>query len=122
MSERIEKVYADQVVPVPHGLDLRVLNSTGLDAWYLVRLEYSRTGEPAGTGRERGNEPALAASTPGGNDALFRAMEKQLGLKVEARNATTTKLVVDHFDRTPRGNLVQGQLLNAPVLQFADIE
>lgn len=75
----------------------RIRNKTGLTAVYEFRLEFefaiARKGQPV-------------AAEPGGNTlSLFRALEKQLGLKlVKANNAVVDVFVVDHADRLPAEN------------------
>lgn len=96
------------------GLLARSLNRpmfdlTGLEGDYDIRLE-CRSDDPAGAGSgvltEDSGVGTPSASTPSGapNEALFRSMEKQLGLKVEVQKRAIEMLVIDHLERFPAEN------------------
>ena len=72
-----------------------VLDSTGLRGIYDVDLRWTPN-DPAGA-----TAPLPVASEPSG---LFRAIEEQLGLKLESRRAPVDVLVVDHIERVPVAN------------------
>jgi uncharacterized protein (TIGR03435 family) len=80
------------------SLDRYVLDSTSLKATYDVDVRWT-PGEAntlAGTG-----EPLPVASEPSG---LFRAIQEQLGLKLESRRAPVKVVIVDHVERVPTAN------------------
>jgi uncharacterized protein (TIGR03435 family) len=75
-----------------------VLDSTGLKAIYDVDVRWTPI-EPntlAGAG-----EPVPVTSEPSG---LFRAIQEQLGLKLESRRAPVKVLVVENVERVPTAN------------------
>jgi len=65
-----------------------------------------------GEGARKGGGPApgggapgsLTASDPIGGLTLFEALEKQLGLKLEAHKEPRPVLVIDHIEPTPTEN------------------
>jgi uncharacterized protein (TIGR03435 family) len=93
-----------------------VLDSTGLAGRYDFTLSFSPVGVGQIAGRGgRGGEPGLiapsplpdpsaAASDPNGAITLFEAVEKQLGLKLEAQKRPVPVLVIDRIEREPIEN------------------
>jgi uncharacterized protein (TIGR03435 family) len=94
-----------------------VLDSTGLEGGYDFTLIFSAVGltrvmgPPAGPGGPGvpGAPPppgdvAAAASDPTGAVTLFEAIEKQLGLKLEAQKRPVSVLVIDHAEQKPTEN------------------
>jgi uncharacterized protein (TIGR03435 family) len=82
--------------PVP-----RVVDKTGLPGIYEFRLEFVATMNLRGLGG------APSASDPADYSVpfLFKALEKQLNLKlVKTKNVPVTVLVVDHADQMPSEN------------------
>lgn len=72
------------------GLDRPVVNETGLEGKYTFEVEATL--------------PFLIAKDPQPDDiSFFRAIEDQLGLKLEGRNRPMEILIVDHIER-PSGN------------------
>jgi uncharacterized protein (TIGR03435 family) len=71
----------------PAYIDREVLNSTGLEGTYDFRLVW-----------------VGAALLDQGGLNVFEAMEKQIGLKLEARKAPITVTVIDHIDRLADNN------------------
>ena len=71
----------------------RVLDMTGLKGYYEVKLDWAPR-RPAGT----------PATDPAPGDSIFVAVQKQLGLKLEARKGPIEMLVVDHANQTPAEN------------------
>jgi uncharacterized protein (TIGR03435 family) len=69
------------------GLDRQVVNMTGLDGSYRIRLTY------APKRRMSGGESDLDAVN------IFTAVQDQLGLKLESRTALIDILVIDHMER-----------------------
>jgi uncharacterized protein (TIGR03435 family) len=91
---------------VSQFLDRPLLDMTGLTGTYQVSLEFVRQSATAG---EDGAAPL--ASTPvasipraASGASLIAAMEKQLGLKAEARKPLIDVLVIDSVERTPAVN------------------
>jgi uncharacterized protein (TIGR03435 family) len=74
----------------------RVLDMTGLKGYFEVKLDWAPE-ERTGPGVEASLDPV-----PG--DSIFVAVQKQLGLKLEARKGPVEILVVDHANRTPLEN------------------
>jgi uncharacterized protein (TIGR03435 family) len=95
-----------------------VLDATGLEGGYDFTLSFSAVGltrTPAGGGPgplavATGSAPATAtatgaeASDPTGAITLFEAIEKQLGLKLEAKKRPVPILVIDHAEQKPTDN------------------
>jgi uncharacterized protein (TIGR03435 family) len=80
------------------SLDRYVLDSTGLTAIYDVDVRWTpvEANTLGGVG-----EPLPVASEPSG---LLRAVQEQLGLKLESRRAPVKVLIVDHVERVPTAN------------------
>lgn len=77
-----------------------VVDKTGLKGEYDFTLAYSREGlrvmrSPAG---------AAPDDTPSGGPTLFKAVQDQLGLKLESAKDPIDILVIDHIDKTPTDN------------------
>jgi uncharacterized protein (TIGR03435 family) len=94
-----------------------VLDSTGLEGGYDFTLSFSAVGltrsmgppgGPGGPGVPGAPPPpgdvAAAASDPTGAVTLFEAIEKQLGLKLEAQKRPVSVLVIDHAEQKPTEN------------------
>ena len=81
----------------------RVLDMTGLKGYFEVKLDWAaeELTRPGKAGESAGQEPA-ADPVPG--DSIFVAVQKQLGLKLEARKGPVEILVVDHANQTPVEN------------------
>jgi uncharacterized protein (TIGR03435 family) len=82
-----------------------VLDATGLDGAWDFSFSYSSIA-PAQAGGLRG-APAgadLGASDPTGGVSLFDAVEKQLGLKLEAQKRSHPVFVIDHIEEKPTDN------------------
>ena len=93
-----------------------VLDATGLEGGYDFTLSFSAVGltqRPPG-GAAIGAGPAgpppaaidagAVASDPSGAVTLFEAIEKQLGLKLEAKKRPVAILVIDHVEQKPTEN------------------
>lgn len=78
-----------------------VLDKTGLTGKYDLALAYSLDGL-----RARGPAAALTATSgdPSGGPTLFKAVQDQLGLKLESAKDPIDILVIDHIDKTPTDN------------------
>jgi uncharacterized protein (TIGR03435 family) len=88
-----------------------VLDSTGLEGGYDFTLSFSPAGAVRGGGGRGGDakppspgDAAAAASEPNGAITLFEAMEKQLGLKLEAQKRPVSVLVIDSVQQKPMEN------------------
>jgi uncharacterized protein (TIGR03435 family) len=93
-----------------------VLDGTGLEGRYDFTLAFSFNGVlqmsgRGGRGAEPGQlapsplpDPSAAASDPNGAMTLFEAVEKELGLKLEAQKRPIPVLVIDHIERKPIEN------------------
>ncbi|HEY3840731.1 MAG TPA: TIGR03435 family protein [Bryobacteraceae bacterium] len=82
--------------PIP-----RVVDKTGLDGVYDIRLEFA--GTPFSTGQPR--DPDAPAPDPSDAPNIFNAVEKQLGLKLtKVKEVPVNVLIVDHADQTPTEN------------------
>lgn len=75
-------------------LDRPMVDLTKLTDSYDIDLRWPRVDVPGG---DNGPDPANIAT-------LFSAMEKQLGLLVEARKVPLDMLVIDRVDRVPTAN------------------
>jgi uncharacterized protein (TIGR03435 family) len=90
-----------------------VLDGTGLEGGYDFTLSFSPVGvATAPPGGGRGGDPAPpgpadllpASSDPNGAVSLFEAIEKQLGLKLQAQRRPVRVLVVDQAEQKPIEN------------------
>ncbi len=96
-----------------------VLDATGLEGGYDFTLSFSavqltRTLGGAGRGGPAPGgaplvglapgDPSAAASDPNGAVTLFEAIEKQLGLKLQAEKRPVPVLVIDHVEQKPIEN------------------
>jgi uncharacterized protein (TIGR03435 family) len=85
------------------------LDATGLGGGYDFTLSFSPAGAVQMAGRggrgggETGDSPA-AASDPNGAITVFEAIEKQLGLKLEAQKRPVEVLVIDRAEQKPTEN------------------
>lgn len=70
------------------GLKRPVVNETGLTGKYVIDLTWKSRGDP---------EDNLRPVDPG----ILKAMEQQIGLKLEEKNEMREYLVIDHADRVP---------------------
>ena len=93
----------------PGYIRFPVLDATGLQGGYDFTLSFSPAGAVQMAGRggrgggETGDAPA-AASDPNGAITLFEAIEKQLGLKLEAQKRPVEVLVIDRAEQKPTEN------------------
>jgi uncharacterized protein (TIGR03435 family) len=103
--------FADRLKGLAPGyIHTPVLNATELSGGYDFTLSFSPAGMPgagapprdAGGPSPDGTTPA--ASEPNGAITLFEAVEKQLGLKLEAQKRPVPVLVIDHADQKPTEN------------------
>jgi uncharacterized protein (TIGR03435 family) len=105
LAERLQGI-------APGYLSSTVEDGTNLEGAYDFTLSFSPNGfQNVGAGAGRGGpdgaqaQPGGAsASDPNGGITLFEAMEKQLGLKLEAHKRPVQVLVIDHIEQKPTGN------------------
>lgn len=98
----------------PGYIHTPVLDATGLEGGYDFTLSFSPVGltQMGGGGGRGGAEPGprpladapAAASDPNGAVTLFDAIEKQLGLKLQAQKRPVTVLVIDRAEQKPTEN------------------
>jgi uncharacterized protein (TIGR03435 family) len=93
-----------------------VLDATGLEGGYDFTLSFSPVGltqAGGGGGAGRGGaqpgpptpaDTPAAASDPNGAVTLFEAIDKQLGLKLQAQKRPVSILVIDHVEQKPIEN------------------
>jgi uncharacterized protein (TIGR03435 family) len=74
-----------------------VVDRTGLPALYEVHLVLNRVGGSGGVRTPEGPEPGtnLGVFDP----PLFKAMEQQLGLRLESRKISVDTVVIDHIEK-----------------------
>jgi uncharacterized protein (TIGR03435 family) len=103
--------FAEKLKDIAPGyIHTPVLDATGLEGGYDFTLSFSAVGltqRPAGQANGPVAQPgdvAAAASDPTGAVTLFEAIEKQLGLKLEAKKRPVPVLVIDHAEQKPTDN------------------
>jgi uncharacterized protein (TIGR03435 family) len=107
--------FADKLRTLASGyIHTPVLDATGLEGGYDFTLSFSPAGmaQMAGRGGRGGEpgpftpsaDPSAAVSDPNGAITLSEAVEKQLGLKLEAQKRPVPVLVIDHIEQKPIEN------------------
>jgi len=104
--------FADQLQSIagPYGgpyVHYPVVDATGLDGGWDFSFAFSpiAASQAAGTGNPFLGGPAgPTASDPVGGVSLFEAIDKQLGLKLEAQKRTYPVFVIDHIEEKPTDN------------------
>ncbi len=96
------------------GLSAHLVDRTGLAGKYDFTLEFALPPEGFSVGVQAAlplspgqTAPLYREPSPGEQDAVAivsAAMEKQLGLKLEATKITMDTLVIDHVEKTPADN------------------
>jgi uncharacterized protein (TIGR03435 family) len=88
----------------PAYLDRPVVDLTGIDGSFDFTLSW--TGKNLLQIRGDAGQPGgvAAASDPNGGLTVFEAVDKQLGLKLEARKHPMPVLVIDHVEQKPTEN------------------
>jgi uncharacterized protein (TIGR03435 family) len=85
-----------------HNLERPVIDATGLAGNYDIMLDFVM--EPVQRGpcppRCRPADPPPLAAAP----TLLKAVESQLGLKLESKKGMIDILVIDHLEKTPTAN------------------
>jgi uncharacterized protein (TIGR03435 family) len=106
--------FAGQLGRVASGyIRTPVADETGIEGGWDFALAFSPVGRVGGRGG-RGGRGAMAvdagagasgeASEPTGAISLFEAIEKELGLKLEAVKRPLPVLVIDSIERKPTDN------------------
>ncbi len=94
--------FADQLQYVANGyVHSAILDSTGLEGGYDFTLSFSTISQFQGGVLP---PPGSPAADPNGAISLPDAMEKQLGLKLEAVKRQLAVLVIDHIEQKPVDN------------------
>ncbi len=104
--------FAEKLKDIAPGyIHTPVLDATGLEGGYDFTLSFSAVGLTRAPGGGPGGQPGLpppsdvaTASDPNGSLTLFEAIEKQLGLKLEATKRPVPVLVIDHAEQKPTEN------------------
>ena len=102
--------FADQLQNQGQGLNWPLLDSTGLEGGWDFTLSWNRRAGLALPAGGRGGEAGPAASgaatadDPTGGYTIFEAVEKELGLKLEAQKRPEPVTVIDHLEDHPTGN------------------
>jgi uncharacterized protein (TIGR03435 family) len=112
--------FAEKLKTIAPGyIHTPVMDATGLEGGYDFTLSFSPVGltrMPGGAGRGgpapggpplvalAPGDPSAAASDPNGAITLFEAIEKQLGLKLQAEKRPVPLLVIDHIEQKPTEN------------------
>jgi uncharacterized protein (TIGR03435 family) len=91
------------------GLNWPLLDSTGLEGGWDFTLTWNRrAGLPALAGRGGEAGPAAngaaVADDPSGGYTIFEAIEKELGLKLDAQKRPEPVIVIDHLEDHPTDN------------------
>ena len=86
--------------PIP-----RVIDKTGLEGVYDIRLEYAGTPMNSGPAGDSAVGPAAAPDPADVGPNIFTAVQQQLGLKLtKVKDIPVDVFIVDHADQTPTGN------------------
>ena len=101
--------FAEQLRNAGPGMSWPILDATGIEGGWDFTLTFGQAPMVmAGGGRGGEGGPASgdapAASDPGGGFTIFEAVEKQLGLKLEAQKRPMQVVVVDHLEEKPTEN------------------
>ena len=80
-----------------------VLDKTGLTGSYDFTLKYSMGTMRPGSEGAPDPQTVLSASDPTGVPDIFKAIQQQLGLKLESGKGPVESIVIDHVER-PSGN------------------
>jgi uncharacterized protein (TIGR03435 family) len=112
--------FAEKLKTIASGyIHTPVLDATELEGGYDFTLSFSAVGltrMPGGAGRGGPGpggpppgfllpgDPSAAASDPNGAVTLFEAVEKQLGLKLQAEKRPVPVVVIDHIEQKPTEN------------------
>ena len=93
--------FADRLQNAAPGFTWPVLDATGIEGGWDFTLTFSMFAMLNGPGR---SENAGLPSDPNGSYTIFEAIEKQIGLKLEARKRSEPVVVIDHIEPKPTDN------------------
>ena len=109
--------FAERLQNMTPELGWPVLDATGIEGNWDFTLTYvfsPMMAMPVGAGRGGDAGPAVGASPgggsvptaadPSGGMTIFEAVEKQLGLKLEAQKRSLPVIVIDHLEQKPTEN------------------
>ena len=100
--------FADQLQSLGFGgpyVEYPVVDATGLAGGWDFNFVYSQIpGNPGANAFGGPTEVGPVASDPVGGASLFEAIDKQLGLKLEAQKRTYPVFVIDHIEEKPTDN------------------
>jgi len=103
--------FADQLQNLSPQPTWPILDGTGIEGGWDFTLTFSMMMSiPMGPGRGGGGDAGLPgspvpnASEPVGGYTIFEAVEKQLGLKLEAKKRPMPVIVIDHLEQKPTEN------------------
>lgn len=80
--------------------DRPILDATGLKGSYDFAFYYRSEKRARSTSTEAPNDSADLQNGPG----LFKAVEEQLGLRLQARRSLVDRIVIDRMERRPTAN------------------
>ena len=96
---------AERLRPYVAGLGAGgVLDATGLEGGWDFTLTWGGMNGGGRGGPDAGPGDAPAASDPGGGLNIFKAIERQLGLKLEKGKRSVPGIVIDHIEQKPTEN------------------
>ncbi|HEY1766891.1 MAG TPA: TIGR03435 family protein [Terracidiphilus sp.] len=90
--------FADWLSGKPDTGNRVVSDETGLKGNYDFVLEWSPVENSSAADQPTANQPAGGVTAGGDKPSLFAAVQEQLGLKLESRNASVEVMVIDHLE------------------------
>jgi uncharacterized protein (TIGR03435 family) len=103
--------FADRLQGAASELTWPVLDATGIEGGWDFSLTFSSIPRAATTPFGRGGEMAAqsagsvpTAADPVGDFTIFEALNKQLGLRLEAQKRPMPVIVIDHIEQKPTEN------------------
>jgi uncharacterized protein (TIGR03435 family) len=95
--------FAERLQGIAPGLGWPVLDATAIEGGWDVSLSFLQNPAMTMAMRRTGDNPADAPDPVGGY-TIFEAVEKQLGLKLDAQKRPKPVIVIDHIEQTPTEN------------------
>lgn len=100
--------FAEQLRGAGQGINVVPLDATGIEGGWDFTLTWNqRAGMNFGPVRPAEGAPAgdtATVSDPSGGLSIFEALDKQLGLKMEAQKRPMPVFVIDHLEQKPTDN------------------